>query len=200
MSKLFKTLLLLLVLAAAAVGVYALARGGKGDEGDAEAGHGREGLDHREGGRRRADPAAAEVPGEVEDLRHRASRAWSRSATRSSPAIRCSRSRPIRRRSRSPRSIAARVGEGLVRPRQVRVRARAGALAETACCRSPSSTSSEKRSSSPRSRSPRPSRSATSPATAGSGPKPSTMESIIRAPAAGTVLTRAVNPGDPSCR
>ena len=33
MSKLFKTLLLLLVLAAAAVGVYALARGGHGDEG-----------------------------------------------------------------------------------------------------------------------------------------------------------------------
>ena len=33
MSKLFKTLLLLLVLAAAAVGVYALARGGKGEDG-----------------------------------------------------------------------------------------------------------------------------------------------------------------------
>ena len=32
MSKLFKTLLLLLVLAAAAVGVYALARGGHGDD------------------------------------------------------------------------------------------------------------------------------------------------------------------------
>ncbi len=37
MSKLFKTLLLLLVLAAAAVGVYALARGGHGDDGGAEA-------------------------------------------------------------------------------------------------------------------------------------------------------------------
>ena len=34
MSKLFKTLLLLLVLAAAAVGVYALARGGHGDDGE----------------------------------------------------------------------------------------------------------------------------------------------------------------------
>ena len=34
MSKLFKTLLLLVVLAAAAVGVYALARGGKGEDGE----------------------------------------------------------------------------------------------------------------------------------------------------------------------
>ena len=126
MSKLFKTLLLLLVLVAAAAGLYALSRSGKGD-GDHEARHGREGLDHREGPGGRSDPAASEVLDQVEDLGNRQALHGQRRRPRQAR-------RPAARDRAGPdaagadrRGSAARLDEGVARPGQGRLRPRPAA-------------------------------------------------------------------------
>ena len=88
-----------------------------------QGGRGDDRLDRREGGRRRPDPAAAEVSGEVEDLRHRAPRAGAggRHGEGRRSAV---RDRPRSDAARGHRSGSARgVGGGFVPPRPDRLSA-----------------------------------------------------------------------------
>ena len=116
MSKLFKTLLLLVVLAAAAVGVYALARGGKGEDGERKLVTVEKGSITEKAAGGRADPAPPEVLDQVEDLGHRQEMHGQR--RRQGP-----RRRPaLRDRARSDAAGADRgrppggLGESLLRP------------------------------------------------------------------------------------